>query len=262
MFSRRAARNRGRFCGNKRPPPLTESEFSAAVPPTSWLRADSYTDDGTKVTAWVDKVIGGHTMAQATDALRVAIPTVGASGKLEATFVRASSTRYVSSLPASSWAFRHDGTGCTEIHVVRTTSYTGGNGWIASTTDASAGIGSRLGIAATTGQVNLNIGSGTLIIVSASAPGVFGSLVACGYSYAEAESPKWRRLLNQGTLSSGSPTGAPSASAPIGTLTLGALTGGTNPHDGQWMESLFWNRVLSSSELSKVSSYLRRYSGL
>lgn len=77
----------------------------SAMAPFSWVRGDSYTEAGGKVTALVDRVAGGHTCVQATPANQVVTPVADAAFNNQQTFSFASGQAYVSTKTAADWAF-------------------------------------------------------------------------------------------------------------------------------------------------------------
>lgn len=232
----------------------------------SWIRADYRAESGGKVTAFWDKVADGigaravdpsHALSQGSGALQVASVTASAliNNREVGTFTGAQ--RYVSTIAAANWPIQ-DGTGWSVLLLLvpkqagavtesllstHTATTTGFNLYY-----AGAGHAPDWGI--------YNVGG---VRVSAAAAG--GGLVpdAATYirgSYAEGASPEI--LFSQGGVSviSANSTGAPTAGAPMNTLTLGALISGAQAANFLFADML----VYKTASLANIQRYaLLRY---
>ncbi len=235
----------------------------AALSPFSWIRSDSFTSSGGKVTAWVDLANPSHQLSQGNSARQVNVPSPSGlfAGRAAATFTPAGTTRYISSLPASSWRFLHDGTGCDLIIVYSPTSE---GGLLLGTKDGSAGQAGVF-LQSTGGSLRLAVANGTSTIINANqaTPATtLGAATYGGYSYSEAASPKYARYVKSDGSNSGSPSGAPAAGDPGGTLVLGGSGAENFLADMLFAELLVFNRVLTAPERQTMAAYMAARYGL
>lgn len=228
-----------------------------ALAPVTWLRADSFTESGGKVTAFVDKMRPAHLMVQATAANQVPTPTADAAfnNQLSAVFTAASVHYYTSNLPSTDWAFAN--TGPLEVFFVYTSTGTGSQlllGTRAAATAAETGFALSRASATVYGY----IGNGTATQPQTGTVGTHATNVATylNWRHSAATAPNMVLDVLDGTTFRGTFVGALGGTTPQFTLSLGARATGVLPADMRFVDALIFNRVLSDSERQTVRDYI------
>jgi hypothetical protein len=235
-----------------------------ALNPFSWVRADTYTSAGGKVTAFLDKVLPGHSMAQANASFQVVnpVPDANFNGQLTATLDTSITAKfYQSNLAASAWSFLTSGVGA-ELRVVHSGGTING-GVLWSTKDGSA-VGRGVFMQTSGTQMRLHMANGVAQMIDSVGPPTFSvdAALHTGFSYLEGATPSdWYKFVGSGNVT-GTTTAAPDPGAPLGPLTLGAAVSGSFPFDGRWTDLISFNRVLTAAERAIVQAYMLSRYGL
>lgn len=229
--------------------------------PFSWIRADYYSTASGKVSAFLDKVLPGHSMAQGTAANQVSNPASSANWKSQFTAVFGGNQRYISSLPKIAWKFLHDGSG---FHVFGPFRWSAGSTWQYILCSAASGGADGYVLGVQTANVRafmqVALNGGALYAPVSSNPQNTSFLAQSQYREGASPEMKLQVVANVTTMDS---TSAPSSAAPEDTLTWGSATmvvGGNSQLTGELPEFLIFNRVLSTTEVDVVKKYyLSRY---
>lgn len=238
-----------------------EDRSILALNPFSWIRADSFTSSGGKVTAFLDKVLPGHSMTQGTVANQVADPTVDATlnGQLSAVF--AGGQRYASSLASASWSVLHDSLGVSSQTVFTPISTTNGLLWTTRNNAVAAEIGASL--TRSGGQLGRGIGNGTAtqpvaFATGGSAPN--NSAVKARIFHGASQTPDFVFSANGVNITSVDYAAAPVSTAPTYTLQLGARQDGTGAITANFADFLVFSRLLTAAETAVLDAYtIRRF---
>jgi hypothetical protein len=224
--------------------------------PFSWIRADYYATAGGKVTAFLDKVLPGHSMAQGTLAAQVAVPAPDVSFKGRQVAQFAGAQWYDSSLPPAAWSFFHDGSGM-EYFVVNAPGTT--NGWLLGTiTGSSFANGMVCFQTAGVSVFRMQIYDGTAPVFSAdtSPVPVPGEPTYLDGSYRHADAVKWQKYLRSTLIgSAGSTNRPPGVGAPGKTLRMGSGQGDTFS-TAKIADVIMFKRVLPTAERQLMREYM------
>lgn len=235
-----------------------------ALSPFARWRADIGITIGTGVAAWAD-MVSGRVLAQATGANQ---PSYSAS---HASFNDQPALTFggflISTDPASTWKFTHDGTGM-EVYIVALGSVpnneNAGNRHIISTNVGnSAGFFYRRAANSTnlTFQVQNDSGYSNLSVNSNDPSYNQNQAMFYHFWFNASQSPKWGNTVNDSGGLTGNAGQPPSALDPVATLYLGSSNVG-GPWLGQIAEVFIFNRTLTSgsgSERAAVAAYMARY---
>lgn len=232
-----------------------------AMNPFAWFRADSFTESGGKVTAFIDKMNAANSLSQATPAKQVNSPTADAAmaNASTATFNGAVDTfSYLSNLPASSWTFMHNGLGADTFCAYVPVTPSGSSVAVWSTYSVSAtGPGARF--TTTTGNTfGLNSGATTYGNTTNAATNTDGVGTYAEWYFKQADAPNnqtWTKAVAGATNAF---VTVPSAAAPAHGLTLGA-NGGLGV-SMRFADLLIFNRTITAPERATIQAYmLERY---
>lgn len=259
-LSRRVGRGGGRLS------PLEDSIRNLL--PYSFVETDYYSIDGVsgKVSAFLDKVKPGtgikaitaaHAMAQATSAQQVSIPATyaGLNGRLVATF--GGSQYYQSNSPASSWTFMHDGSGAEAFIVFEKTG--GATYYLLATNNALAGFNWQT---STSLPGTVLDAAGGFVIFANSGAATWANEKYASMSYSTASTPDYSQFLRTAAAGTDNNRLTPAATAPQGSLMLGASTAASAPFVGVIASVMIWNRVLTATERAIVRSYISKKYGV
>lgn len=229
-----------------------EDRSILALNPFSWIRADNFTSSGGKVTAFLDKVLPGHSMTQATVANQVNDPTADAAlgGQLSAAFV-GTTQRYVSPLPPAAWTLLHN-SAPHEILVPFVPTAGGGANRVIVTTRATV-TGFTIYQNATPNAAWLMYNGPTPILFAES-----GGLSAGTPTYIDDsfDGTTWSHRLRGTLQQSGTLTGAVDPAAPEASLTLGTNSAGGQPGSFRFTDLLVFNYELSAASRDVARAYL------
>jgi hypothetical protein len=228
--------------------------------PFSWIRSDYYASVNSKVSAFLDKVLPGHSMVQGTVANQVANPAADAAigGKLSAPFVGAQF--YDSSLPSTAWVFEHNGSGFENHAIWVPTATTTGSLFSTDNINGGSGVGLSMGANAAAPLLTALVrnASSTFIINTAPpAPGLaVGTLAHYSLSYVDGAAPEYEMRFRDTLVGSGADTGAPSSGPPSATLRIGAnVISVVQQLNGRVADMLSFKRRLSDVERATVYAY-------
>lgn len=248
---------------------VIEAQLSTVL--YSWIRADTRTESGGKVTQFNDRVAPGtgiraitaaHALTQAVVGQQAVTPTATATlgNQLAANLVRASAVYYDSNSPASSWRCMHDGTGMEFWLVNQPTSDTGVQVTLAT---RNAGTGINLirnagGVVGQTSLYNLNGGSFVIQVDVGAAGWANGAGTYRSARYATADTPDYTVTSRAVTIASGNELSAPAAGDPAIALRLGS--DGANHADMMFADLLIYKGAPSATVRALVARYiLSRY---
>lgn len=232
--------------------PLLLKRLLALGPELALLPDYGITLNGSDVAAQADQSGNAHDFAQATEDDQ---PTL-TNGEI---IYYGTDTRLVSAEAASTWTFLH-GPAATIAVAVRVTG----------TSQTAYLMSTQRGAAATHGFHLLRNSSDNLVYQVSNGSGTFvvnatstGGIITNGLSavivarIGEGEADEYSVRLNGTSILSGALVGSPSATAPVGTLTIGDLTlGTTSSWDGAINHVLAWDRYLSTAECQTVEGLL------
>ncbi len=210
------------------------------------------------VLRFVDRNDPSHWLEQTNPSLQVQLPQPHADfgGRLCVTFTGAE--RYVSNRSAAYWAFWHNGVPVSSFALATVTGV-GSGARIAST--RTNGIGNTIAINTPTTHL-MYVFNGTTGIL---APGVSAPLDVprlWSFRYTEgAPNPESYWKLTGFSAQTADSSGAPTASAPEGPLTLGANVNGTLPFIGRFA-FLFFGPDVGTSGAALIHSYVERDYGV
>lgn len=217
--------------------------------------ANATRTNGVAFDNWTNKGLLGGVFANATATQRPLFSASLVNGRSGATF-DGTDDRLVSSLPASSFRFMHDGTGSSVYAVLRTSS-TAIQTVVATSSGsgAQAGIGQRIntGLAASFFMsdgvsLRLNSTAAAATIVSG-AYNVFSSTLAVG------DTPDLTLRVNGASVASAS-AAAFGAVDPFGTLHLGSTSAGSLTFNGQIVAVLVYDVAHDATQRAAVLAAL------
>lgn len=226
--------------------------------PFSWIRSDYYSSSGGKVTAFLDKVLPGHSLTQGTSANQVAEPSADSLMLNQAVVSFAGNQYYSSSLPIAAWTFMHSGSGVDAILVLRVVS--SNSGVLLSTRSGSTGFTLYTGASARGAYV----GNGASNVVNHTAYPISPSNTTSYFRlmYNSSTTPQWRHYDKFFTLGSGAQSTAPSSGLAEATLRLGANTGGGQASTFTFADLLIFDKTLTPAEILTVNNYLIKKYGV
>jgi hypothetical protein len=222
--------------------------------PYSWVRADYYAEVAGKVSAFLDKVRPGHSMAQGTAANQVVTPTPDAAfnGQLSARFV--GGQQYNSSLATSAWKFWHDGSGSGLFLPYMATTGAGTDVMLSTRTGSTGAQLYR-----TPAGLALYAANGATAVINVT-PAIGGAVSSPTYlnaRYRAASTPNYALLLRATSIASGAQLAAPAIADPQNTLRFGS--DGANFSRSNIPELIFFDRELQPAERAVVQQYMARY---
>lgn len=231
--------------------------------PFSWVRADYYATASGKVSAFLDKVLPGHSFAQGTAANQVANPVADAllNGQLSAEFISANATRYTSTLSASAWTFLQDGSGA-EVLLTLVPTATTGQVWGTRYNSSASEIGYGSFRSGSTWYCSIGNGTPTPPLPNTSLAGnvTSGKATFVGTSFESAKTPNFQGYVRKVATASADIVSPVSFGSPQSSYTLGGRASGTSATSMRWADLLTFKRVLTSEERALVHQYmLSRY---
>lgn len=240
-----------------------------ALAPYSWPRLSYYSLDGVsgKVSAILESIPTGtgiraaypsHSYAQATSANQVAVPTAQASlnNALAGNFNTA--PYYVSTAPASAWIAPHNGAGFTAIWALDRLSVSGTQYPWATYGGAETGAafyysGAGLGAA---------VYNGAALTLNATASDEATGATFHSALLASANTPDMTARRRTASIATADASTGFAAGNPVHTMSLGAFESGANPINAYMAEWQFYDRALTSGELTIVHNYIAAKYGL
>ncbi len=243
---------------------------AAAFDPTavpnlhSWWRGDSGIALGTGVSAWTSKV-NGYVLSQATGADQPLYNTTTTEISDRATVGFRTSDVLVSTAPASTWNFLHNGSGCEVFTMLVPRGAKGGGAYpIYTTVDITV---STPGVChsfydSPDQMITWTVNDTTRIINSQpTTPFARNTGIVHNYSYSESASPEWAGRLGNVAIESGASSGAPTNADATYTLKVGSTPSRAAAMDVA--EIIIYNRTLTTAERTAVYDYLMsRYLGV
>lgn len=227
-----------------------------ALRPLSYIRADSYTVDGTtgKVASFVDCALANHSLVQATSANQVALPASSAlfGGKLSVTMATA---MYISNFAASTFNALHLGAGAKVYFVCSTTSVAGAAYLLA--TSATTAAGWNIGRGATSFSCSLYNDAGTNIAAPTSGTLAVNTGMVLAASYIESGAPNEVMLRVSAQTAVGANTSAaPGTGNASAALRLGCRLTNNSPWTGELASVVIFDRLPTTSEDATIRKSL------
>lgn len=241
----------------------------------SWFDANNVTTSGGKVVSFVDYISTSHTLTQGNSSLRVAAPIAVAALAGKRAVQPTSAEYYDSTRPPSAWKYLHDGTGCEYYHVFIGDS-SAGDQTLHATCNIVAGS-TTIGSFAETNFVAGNLLGGYFVTNGTTSPangriiatsgfllqtGGAGNSLLCGGWYKEGAGTDFTVYVNAASATSGSTSGAPSASNPTNTLRLFQNYGTAFGFKGVWHAAYYFQRVLTGPERLLLQKYIQSTAGV
>jgi hypothetical protein len=226
--------------------------------PSHQFRADAATLSGSNV-ATIPNLRGADALVVASGTLAAPAGDALFGGARSIAFTGAQ--RLQSNLPASSWRFLHDGTGC-EVFTIRANANGSSTQAVWSTrTEFGGDVGASVLVASTQTRFLNNNGSALAFQVNSSSVPQNAALYDI-FSYKEGASPEY--LVQQGatTVASGSSAQAPASGDPSGPFSVGGTTANILFFTGRIAEILIFPRVLHSFERQIVREYIAARYGI
>jgi hypothetical protein len=225
-----------------------------ALGPSHQFRADTVTLNTGNV-ATVPNRRGSGALAIASGTLAAPAPDALFGGAQSIVF---GGTQWLdSNLPANTWRFLHDGTGCTVFTVFAPVGVAAGSAILLSTR-----FGGFTGFTQyrTGNQLGMFVQNGSSVIVSATG----GTLATGAPTYTEQSMTTglYQSYLRDSVVAAGVPTGPTDLAGPQGTLRLGARTDGSGAIAMRWCETLVFTRDLREYESQIVREYIAARYGI
>lgn len=228
--------------------------------PFSWVRADYYSTASGKVSAFLDKVLPGHSLTQGTAVNQVVDPTADAQlgGKMAARFVGAQ--QYRSSLPLAAWDFFGLlSKSYTVLFIFKPTSQPAAAEGLLGTRPAAGGAGFNLVRQPSAGLLQ-HVNQKTSVSMIASSPiTVANGVPALWVVSASGPNNNHQYRLNRTQLASAALSSAPDGSVQGDTLTLGARASLNIPSNINWADCVILNRQATAADLATLETYATRY---
>lgn len=172
---------------------------------------------------------------------------------------------FLAASTAADWTFLHDGTGCTMLIALRPTDSGTDGAMLATGGHAGTVRGTLLSYDGASQRVQYFLADGAAFIVAVSSAGnsvLRGVPHVISARYSESATPKYSVRCDGVEVLSGSPTAAPSASAPAAALRVGARTDGATPLGGQVSQVAVFSRYLDTDTLLRVEQSFGRRIGV
>jgi len=236
-----------------------------AMAPFSWVRGDTYTESGGKVTAIGDRVAGGHTYVQAAPASQVVTPVADAAFKNEKTFSFTGAETYLSSKAAAQWSFLIQCTGSTLFLIYAPGALNGGNQSVVSVYPGAypltvVNLQDSVGCNA---AINISNSAAATVFGPAVGPGTQGVATRLEWKLSIADTPDTSLLMSPAVTN---PTAIANATATVPTetattgLRIGSAGVGLWTYVGKVADMIWFNRVVTAGELATLRDYsLLRY---
>lgn len=234
----------------------------------SWFDADKVNPTSDKIYSFEDHIDASHSLVQSTASAQVALPTADAAlnGAKSAPFLTTSQNRYVSTRPASAWAYLSNGTGVTIYltFVPTSVSVTGFPICTRTLTGTSTDTGAHMAVINAAVHTGCTAGGGVVFTSGGGTGGAFaiGTPTYVSSRYLEGAMPEWILAQRGAVMSSGNSSIAPSASAPGTTLSVGASFSGGAPAPMRFRALYLFRRVLSAAEDAIVKQYIAVDTGI
>ncbi len=247
--------------------PGTARRLSAFSPlslsPFAWYRADLLVSSGGRVTQWTDKSGNGrHLTASGVErpTLATAVAAFGGHDAVDFSTPAATPALEATTTVAADWAFGHNSTGATVWGVTR--SLSGVLGWLLNTQGGSgAGRGfSLIGDYPVNDSWRYVIGDGAGNAPLVDCACLDGTARIFEIQYGTQAGDDQRFFEGATQMGSTAGLASPSSADPVSRLIVGNWTGKVNSFNGQVVELLFFNRLLTTQERADLAAYkLARY---